>query len=733
MDQTPATPAPTPGTGPAAPGEGLVEYVRTNRQNAGILLLTLSALFLAVGVWAVVKYRSLATEAAASKDEKKDEKPLDPFNPDAAPTKVTDPSRGDYIVGAIGCAFLFLVGAAGGAWLMARPPAPTDAQQRSDVRGLLLTLGGVAGMALIVLGGAFFYLWAGALNDWLEKGEAKQARWVLFPLLIVATGAGLAFLAAQPARADERNNSTIRRLVYGTNLGLSVLLLFVALVVANVALGRKVPNKLDTTESGFYSLAAGTEEFLARLDQPATAYAILSGQSRTSDDIRRLLETMADVPGTKFKAKFLSPTQNKGELGALRGKYPTLEVNDFGVLLTVGDDEKRHSFIREDEFSDRERATAPGQESARTFVGEARIMKEMQFLTENQQKAVVYFTQSSGELDISGGGPEGGEAARTASAGRLKAALERNFLDVRPLRFDLANPTVPADANVVVVAEPRSSFPEPVVAALRKYMTQPLPDGRKGKLILLAGAQFGPDRRVMKTGLEGLLAEFNVNLPERVIYCQPTREFEAEEPLVGFSGQAVRARNPVAVTLGEKAVFLAPFWRPVGAGQGAPTGPFRATPLMVTSPGRYTWFETERPASLERAISELQERRDVQRAKELSEGARTVAQFVTEEAPPTGERREPTGRVMVIGNGVMFSDAFGGQDGRDPVTFDLLSATIDWFRDRPSLGIGVEAKKYKTFMFPATADDTRGLWFPLLFTLIVVGGAGAGVWVVRRK
>ena len=62
-----------------------------------------------------------------------------------------------------------------------------------------------------------------------------------------------------------------------------------------------------------------------------------------------------------------------------------------------------------------------------------------------------------------------------------------------------------------------------------------------------------------------------------------------------------------------------------------------------------------------------------------------------------------------------------------------MGGTVDWLRDRPALGIGVEAKKYKTFTLPASANDTRGLWFPLLFALLLVTGMGVGVWMVRRR
>lgn len=718
----------------------LVEFVRTNRQNAAYGFLALSVLFLALTGWAILKVSRAPTADAAKdkdKDKEKAEKPFDPFNPEGAETKVGDPNTGTFIVTAVGGGLLFLVTAAAGVWLLARPPEPGEAQQRTEARELLLAAGAASGMILIVLGIALFYLWADSLTAWLDKNDWKEAKWVLIPLLLVVGGAGLAFVSVQPSRAEERSNASVRRLVYGTNLGLSVLLLFVALVVANIAIGRKLPNKLDTTSSGFYTLANATTEYLARLDQPATAYAILSGQSRESEDTRRLLQAFADVPGTKFKVQIVSPTQNKSEINALKGKYPVLKQNDTGVLLTYGEDEKRHTFIREDEFAEQERTPRGQPPGGRNFVAESRIMRELQFLSENEQKAVVYFTQSAGELDITGTG----DRLAGSSARRLKAFLERNYLDVRPLTFDLAAPKVPDDATVVVVAEPQRAYGEPVAAALRSYMTRALPDNRKGKLVVMSSARFDADRKVLKTGLEALLREFSVEMSDRAIYGEETRQVEPEQSVVVFAPPAIRARNPVAVTLGEKAVFLAPNWRPVGA--AAATGPLRPLPLMMTLPGRFTWLESEEPRDVNQVMRDFQ-RPEVRAAKQLSEQPRVVAVVVSEtlpdpqdvpgQPPPPGRDRRETGRLAVFGDGLLFSDQVAEQNpGGDPVTFDLLSATVDWLRDRPSLGIGAEAKKYKTYTFPVTADDTRTLWLPFLFSMLLVGGAGAGVWMIRRR
>ncbi len=714
MDPTPqSAPAPVP-----PPSQPVVEYFRTNRPNGAFILIGFSVLFLIAAGWLALKAARTPAEAPKEKEKTKQEKmDLDSLDLEGKAAKVTDPNQGDFTRGAVAAAAVFIFLAAGGAWLLFQPPAPGEAQQRTEIRTILLIVGGLVGVTFMLIGVAFFYSWAGSLTDWLEKGDAKQARWVLIPLLMTVLGAGLAFAAVQPARAEERNNSALRKLVYSANLGLSVLLLIVVLVTANVALGRRVPNKLDTTADGFYSLTHASEEFLAGLKQPVTAYAILSGRSQTAEDTRRLLQTCADVPGTSFKVKFISPTSDKGEYSKLKGAYPVLEVNDFGVLLTYGTDEKRHSFIREEDFGQRDTNPMPGgPPPARSFVGESRLLQEILFLSENQEKAVIYFTQSSGELDLTEG--RGDEEAATGSITRLKAFLERHYVEVRPLKFELTNPKVPDDAAVVVVADPRTPISEPVAAALRRYMTQPRGD-KKGKLIVLAGAQFGPDNKILRTGLEDLLGEFNIRLGDRVLYGEPTRELPPTVSYAVFARSAVTARNPVVAALGDKAAFIGRSWRPVGATTpaGAPPTPaaFRPIPLLITVPGRPTWLESERVTDLDRVLSELNDRPELRAAKQLTENPRAVGVAASE-----GD----IGRVVVVGNGFMVSDELARGAGGDLSSFELISATIDWLRDRPALGFGVEAKKHKEFTFPLVTDEMRGLWLPLLVSLLVVCGAG---------
>ena len=165
---------------------------------------------------------------------------------------------------------------------------------------------------------------------------------------MIVVGAGVIFLAIQPAGPRKPQCAdTPHRLL--DELRPDRVTLLVAFVVANVLFSLKVPNKLDTTATGFYSLSENTRNLLARLNEPITAYAVrLEGPDRMSNDIRQLLLACQDASNGKFKVKFVSDVANKDELNSLAHKYPKLEMalserSPFGddedsgaILLTVG-------------------------------------------------------------------------------------------------------------------------------------------------------------------------------------------------------------------------------------------------------------------------------------------------------------------------------------------------------------------------------------------------------------
>jgi gliding motility-associatede transport system auxiliary component len=715
-------------TAPAPPNVGapLVEYIRTQRQNAGSSLAAFAFLLLALtGFLAFKTFQSPAVPEKPADKELKDEAFDHTRLKETKKPEVVDSRRDDYMIGWMATLGAFLAVAAVAAWLLVSPPAPDEARQRADARVAILSLGAALGALAIVAGIFYFYQWRESLTGWLDKGQTKEARWVLIPVLMIVAGAGLIFFAIQPARAEERNNASIRRTVYWTNFGLTALLLLVAFVVANVLFSLKVPNKLDTTATGFYALSNNTKNLLGRLTEPVTAYAVkLEGPDRIPNDIRQLLLACQDAGEGKFKVRFVSEVANRTELQSLLQRYPQLDLvlsqrgpfgdeDDSGaVLLTTGEDEKRHAVIPASEFS------TMGENRQPLFQGEARLFKEIAFLADSQTKPVVYFTQGNKELDI-GGGPD---VPPARSGARLKAYLEKNYLDVKPLNLPAEKPTVPADADVVVVADPQSALPEPAVAALRTYMTNP---GKKGKLIVLAAAHAGPDRQMIKTGLEPLLSELNVQLGSKFIYNLPNQLLpRVDRVLAGFSRSA--ERNPILQAIVKVSPVIT-FGTPREIEPTKTNPSLTATDLML-SDGR-TWAENEPIVDIRAVVEPMLQSIPAQRARGVTSAARSLAVTVSE-----GE----TARAVVFGNSYFVSDEVSRQSRSEsaPLSYDLFGVTVDWLRDRPSIAAaGVEAKQYTQYRFPqpSSVDTVRILYLPLGLAFLTVVGLGAGVWVIRRR
>lgn len=723
-EPTPPSPAPTP----PVVGRDLVEYIRTNRDTTSYILLGLSVVFLVLTVWLAV--RGFQTPPKKT-EEKKDEvgSPFDPLGQDKKSTvEVSDPKRGDYLIGGIGVLAAFLVTAASGAWVMVGLPHPSEEKQRSEARVLILVVGASIGVIIAMAGALYFLRWSDSLAAWLDKDEKKQAWRVLLPLVMIVAGAGLIFLSAQPARAEERNNGTLRRMVYGANFGLTVLLVLVVLVTANVVFAMKAPNQLDATQTGFYTLSPTTKGFIGQLDQPVTAYLVMPELSmREANDIRQVLLSYQEASGGKFSVRFVNPVTEKKAVRELKERYSRLDADGYGILLVSGSDDRpelqRHAYVPAQELLSQ--TSGPSGKPVQTFTGEGRLLRELRFLAENETRPVVYFTQSNGEMAVAGRSETG------LSVSQLKSFLESHYsLDVKPLTFATTdpNPTIPADCGVLVVAEPQTPLADSVVTAVRRYMAG-TGDGKKGRLVVLAGATPGLDGRGMtKTGLEPLLMEFNVDLTNKFVYASPLDvQLDPRIIPVTFSQDEAAKRNQISQALaGAPTTFQFPYPREVRPAQGAPA--YQATTILHVRAGVETWVEDDVLDRIGPTFEAIRSSRAVAAQKQFSKSPpRSMMVAVSESGG--------SGRVVVIGNGLAFADDVGRRLRTGSAANDLVGASIDWLRDRPAIPGGIEAKQYIEYTPPSpdAVDTTRLVYLPLGLGLITIAGLGAGVWVIRRK
>ena len=97
---------------------------------------------------------------------------------------------------------------------------------------------------------------------------------------------------------------------------------------------------------------------------------------------------------------------------------------------------------------------------------------------------------------------------------------------------------------------------------------------------------------------------------------------------------------------------------------------------------------------------------------------------------PHGGPSSGAARMLVMGNSLIFSDRLAESARSTPISFDMISAAIDWLRDKPVLASSIDSKAYKEYQppEPAAIDDTRLKYLPLGLAMLVVAGLGSGVW-----
>lgn len=615
-------------------------------------------------------------------------------------------------------------GAVGAFFLGRLPDLDPDRRRRTD-RVLLLVGGYVFGLANRLCGLFLFYHWFSKLTNWLNgEPDGHKTGWMpVAALLQYLLGAGVTFLAALPARGEERNQPWIRRAVYAVNFALSGMLLVVGLVLTNAVVAMKLPAYLDTSSSGFYTLTDETTKYLSGLKQPIDAYLITPDPEgdRVQADAVRLLEQCQRANPQRFKVHVLSAAVNAGAIRDLQQKYKAAELREPGVLLTTGAEGERFEMVPL-----RRMTSVRGRERKEVFNGESQLVGGMMSLTE--ERTAVYYTRGSGELTVERpADPSAAPSPLTRPAYRLQDALAATQCEARPLAIDpfAADPKVPDDAAMVIVLDPLTPLPPATASAIERYMTAPRAGRKKGKLLVFAGAHNAPaSTTVAKTGLEPVLTGLGVDLVDRAIYNQPVADKTPPDVvIVGVSEAMLKQRNPMAVAAASG--LLARGTRPV-----RPAAESRATaqPLMGVASEGFTWLEkgvVDPPMKAFTDLIDANNRRDAAYLRER--------QLSNQETRPIGVMTtDAEGKPVAAVFG--FADGLSDEGARDDGgrTTAVFKAAVGWLRERPPAP-DITPKEYAEYTPKKGVNENMLFWIPVCGTLLAVVALGLGVWVVRRK
>jgi hypothetical protein len=495
----------------------------------------------------------------------------------------------------------------------------------------------------------------------------------------------------------------------------------------------------DWTKTSIYSLSDKSVKILESLDRPLKIYAVLLGKDPLYDRVRALLDNVA-AASRQVEVEFLSPDLNQKEVENLARKYGFTNERQ-GLLLVYGTGDRAVSqFIKRDELIE---ARSMGMEQqARAFNGELALLTAINFLVEGKEKGVLYFTQGNGEMDLRDTKPNADRGL-----GTLKQRLER-YYQVKGLHLVAEDPAkpdepdtvtakrVPDDAAVVVVAGVRRNFPQFAADALKAYMDPPPEKDpkaekdappkskKKGTLIVLLDLAFSPDgTRVEPTGLEGLLADYNVRAGADIILHDP--RIDGFQPhWIDLEVSAGAAANPVAAAFANQQ-FLMKMVRTVEPVPGGNRDARFQVDVLLEAPRELrAWSETDPQSQRIRPSG-----RAIPAAVMVSEGESLLPR---DDFHSAARQREQKPRLVVFG-----SSYLAGNPRAEPLQsggryFDLFNSCVAWLRERPA-GIGIEPKKSDIFMLSQNVNVARMSWLPGLLALFVIASLGTGVWLVRRR
>ena len=395
----------------------------------------------------------------------------------------------------------------------------------------------------------------------------------------------------------------------------------------------------------------------------------------------------------KIEVEELDPKRNPARAEAL--------VREFGIRQStvVFRSGNRKKYVEEDKLAEYDYSgMQPGRSAPemKAFKGEEAFTSAILAVTEDKTPH-VYFSSGHGEATL-----ESSERGRGLA--ETKQLLERDNQSVAKWE-SLGKDAIPGDADVVVVAGPRTAFLAPEADALEKYVSA------GGHVFLMLDPVLPvPGSPPADFGLGKLLAANGVKLGNDIV-IDPANAL----PLVG--AETVFANHygshPIVRSLSEGGLpVILPLARSVSKADPVPAGK-TVTTLIETSPEG--WGET--------SLANLEEQ--VKKDPQDTPGPVSLAVAVgpgEEEKAPAGK-----GRLVVVGNSRFAS----GEGLSNSGNANLFLNSIHWLTGAGKQ-IGIAPKTLEQASLALTQSQVRriGLFAVLgLPALAVV----LGVWVWYRR
>jgi ABC-type uncharacterized transport system involved in gliding motility auxiliary subunit len=451
--------------------------------------------------------------------------------------------------------------------------------------------------------------------------------------------------------------------------------------------------RFDWTHTQIYSLSDTTKKIVAGLKKPVQVTVFMvQGRSRFLPEVKELLSRY-QAASPKIEVEYLDPERNLARAQAFVNESGDLRLNT--IVFKSGD---RRKFVEEDKLAELDYAGAGmgGAPTVKAFKAEEAFTSAILSVTEDRQPK-VYFSKGHGE-----GAIDSGERGRGFAD--AKQALERANMTVAAWDC-LGKDNLPADADLVVVAGPRTAFLEPEAQALEKYLA-----GGGHALLLLDPILPGPGSPAPDLGFGGLLGKYGIKLGDDLVVdpSSAVPMMGAETFLANHYGS-----SPIVSTLagaGLQMVFQ--LARSVTKPEKPPEG-LAVTMLVETSPEG--WGET----NLKALDSEIK--------KEAGDRPGPVSLAVALSAADSKKADAKAPRLVVVGNS-RFASNGAIQNGANGI---LFASAAHWLAGNDKQ-VGIAPKTPAQSSLSLTESQVRGIGWTAIVGLPALAVL-LGIWVWYRR
>jgi ABC-type uncharacterized transport system involved in gliding motility auxiliary subunit len=489
------------------------------------------------------------------------------------------------------------------------------------------------------------------------------------------------------------HGTTKKKLVEGSTLSAGMLVALALLGLVNY-FGWKYYQRWDWTRTQIYSLSEKTTNVLKALPQDVTITAITSPESPLAEPVAEILARYA-AASPRVQVKSLDPTKNLIEAQRVLDELGTgYAPSSVKVAVQLGAEKRvfEENDLAEFDFSAMQFG---GGAQLGAFKGEQAITGALVELTSGE-RAQVLFTTGHGERKIDDVSPTGLQG--------LKALIGAENLEVEPWS-SLGQAAVPAEADLLVVAGPKTAFTPPELAAFRTYL------GGGGRMLWLLDPVLAAEGSFVDLGLGAFFSSFGVRLEEAVVVDpQRTVPFYGAETF----GVSDFDAHPVVRSVGEgnlNVVFS--LARPVARGTEA--AGYRVAELARTSGDGWG----ERTLSGGGPVG-----------KDAADVAGPVSLAVAVEASPSAgeEAGKGAARMVVVGDTDFATDALLASGGNSVLVNDLFN----WLLAREQL-LGIPAKKTEQVKLSLTGAQLSTIYLLVALLPLAAIAAGVAVYLKRRR